>query len=269
MTVHLPTASIPKYWLKQDLAELVDVESNGIAQETLEQALRETPKQLRDSISVDHESDFVYVYAETAEAIIVTVNAILKIAKKSTDARVSKEDLDRLFEACKSWKPQQAQKWETGDIFAIRLKDDSFGFGVVLDSQKPPRVGLYDHRETSLPPDRGKLSTSSVISVQLVTADLLDEGDWIVVGKQKPGFLTLLGRSLRKVTRSGGVSSTVIGSGNFSDLADACHGLVPWNSKFEEDYFDRLLKFGVCRPKAAVLLSREEREKYRVAQGWQ
>lgn len=47
------------------------------------------------------------------------------------------------------------------------------------------------------------------------------------------------------------------------DLANAYWGLEPWNIMFEENYYSKLLLRGIPTPNTVVILSQEDRVKYR------
>ncbi|MEO0248885.1 MAG: Imm26 family immunity protein [candidate division WOR-3 bacterium] len=269
LIVHLPTATIPDFWLSHDLADLMGLESNSLAEEKLEGAVACLPMKIKNSVSLDHDSDFVTVHSNTAEGIVEMVKIILALAVNNSASRVDAEDMARFTSACEHCKAPARAKWARGDVFAVPLKNGSYGFGVVLEASETPLLGLLDICSQTSNVDSVALINTKIVSAQRVTPDLLDNGRWHIVGRRKRGVLGIICGGIRKLLRGGNPPSYVIGSGIFENLANAYHGIEPWNVMDEEDFFDKLLKIGVRRPASVILLNPKERLAYRVKRGWQ
>ena len=147
------------------------------------------------------------------------------------------------------------QKWESGDCFAIPMDNDIYGLGQVISHEKhcmdSVLCALFDITIESLDSVEWVPSRERVISVRIVTRESLDKGFWPIVGREKPisieGFFPI-----SRYRDNGYVGVSVDGSAIIDDFIAAFNGLIPWDSYFEPDYFDKMLVEGVARPENVV-----------------
>lgn len=149
---------------------------------------------------------------------------------------------------------RKRQKWQDGDLFLVPQSDGGFTLGQVLSYQ--PRalnsvlcvftLTRVNPGVTPLPP-----SMDDAISIQFVTIDLLNTGDWPVVGHAPlPNFRTYfdLQTHLDKVF----VGTKIYGSGIMISFLNACFGLEPWDKFFDPNYMDKILLSPDKKPKHLV-----------------
>lgn len=98
------------------------------------------------------------------------------------------------------------------------------------------------------------VKTSKPISILHVHDVHLNDGTWKVIGNIK----AILPPGSGPCGVRGAVGS--IDWDGLETLANAWHGLKPWNKYYKEDYLDRFLLKGVTRPENVILLNREELE---------
>ena len=146
-------------------------------------------------------------------------------------------------------KPKLTQQWKEGDCFIIPLTDGSGLLGQVL--AKEPTVlnsvscALFNQRVVQgayFVPIPGQL-----FSTLLTTRDLLDAGQWRVVGsneiqvpRDKFPF-----ESLRS---NGFIGAKVFGSKIVQEFANAFCGLIAWDDWADPLYLDRLLISADVKP---------------------
>lgn len=153
---------------------------------------------------------------------------------------------------------RRRQKWQAADILTVPLQDESLVLGQVLRyTPEALNSALCAFFRDRLPAGTeqvpiGALSVDSVICVCHVTRESLDRHFWKIISSSKDlaeavleAFDFLLPRDL--------VGTRILGSGILEKFLNAYHGLYPWDSMFEPDYFDKLLVSPSLKPPHAVL----------------
>ncbi len=133
-----------------------------------------------------------------------------------------------------------------GDVFAIRMRDDGFAVGQILDARGPMNsvgIALFDER-CARPDDAMTIDISEerAFSIIFCTRDLLDDGVWTVVGN----------RPIEIRPESFPHTKKVIGSFNVMKLVEAYFGLVLWDDWHDPQYLDKLLISADKKPKNVV-----------------
>jgi hypothetical protein len=151
------------------------------------------------------------------------------------------------------------QKWTLGSVFQIQLSDDSFTLGHVIGIESQALnsfIGVfYAARYSSLEEIkelREQLRNDKIISVQFVTRDLLDSGDWAVIGNISPPSVENY-ISIEELRDKGFIGVKIIGSGIMIKLLEAVYKLYPWDGFARPDYLDSLL-FDMSQKPQEVLL---------------
>ncbi len=149
------------------------------------------------------------------------------------------------------------QKWTIGDVFMVRLKDDSVAVGQVVGRE--PEVlnsvtcAFFDYRATQIADVKVfQPASEHVIAVLFCTRDLLDSGDWKVVCSCD---VTVPRERLpyEHLRLSGWVGARVTGSGIVISFLNAYHALEPWDDWKDPNYLDSLLISPQKKPKHLVL----------------
>jgi hypothetical protein len=147
-------------------------------------------------------------------------------------------------------------RWKAGNVYALPLVDGSFGIAqaIVADADLPGilNVGVFDYRYARLEDCGPTVQRRRVIALLATFRAEMNGGWWAPIGWSEPcirpeefpyvNFPTPVGR----VHHSGGV---------LEDLVAAYHGLLPWNTNYHPDYYERLLAPGVPRPASARVLN--------------
>ncbi|MGG2091473.1 Imm26 family immunity protein [Bacillus sp. S13(2024)] len=261
--IFLPDATSSYFFIVEDLAGILKVETNY-------DALKQFRKILRNEIEKDlyKRIDFGQ---DSSEVVIRTTNAltILKIAaiiNGLINVTISEEGIMEIEQKLLSHKRPKKQKWKVGDIFLLNLSNGTYGFGQIL--WKPfgsPVCGLFDLNTETIP-TVAKISNHPFISVLTLLPSSLDKGDWKVIGNADVRI------DIEKVPWQhrglGDVGSMSCNDGILLKLANAYYGLFPWNVFYEEDYFDKILLSPFKRSNIAKVLSPIEREEYRKEKKW-
>jgi hypothetical protein len=256
VTVHFPVRRLPFYWFAQDLAGTFRLAENDEAAEKLLETVAEARQ--GDGIEVDHEADQVIVRCKTPDALVTSVRAVAALAQPTTS--LAQAEIEQFLAAASDWRQPIEIDWKPGDVFALQLLNGEFGFGRVLDSHYPT-CALYEVTASDAKRPLGEIVGSRVLAHVRVGPDRLFDGRWPIIGNTPLGPV----ERLRAVFR-GARQSWSGGTGELlEELANACNGLVPWNVKADERYYDVLLR--VSRPVKANVLAAEARNKYRDEHG--
>ena len=223
--------------------------------------LRAKLKDIKPKAPIDYEADFTHITTSNVDTLISVINAIVELSKGRHEdySKIDQLALRELFQQAKKNRPEPFE-WKTGDVFAIPLADKTFSFGQVLDKKYCTCV-LFDYKS-----DYPELSNSYFFELRplsilhLSNGDLLNNGQWKVIFNEE----VMLDPSKGYGGRFGTIGSISYGGcTRMVDLANVYWGLQPWNVMFEEDYYDKLLLKGIAVPNTAIILSQDERTKYR------
>jgi hypothetical protein len=148
-----------------------------------------------------------------------------------------------------------AQLWKIGDIFTIRLDDQSYALGQIIGREaqvlNSVSIALFDIRLESTSKAEVVLSADRLYSVLFVTRDLLDNGTWKVIGNARVE-VPLQNFPYESLRRTGFVGAKVTGSGIVRNFVRAFYGFCPWDYYLDPEYFDKLLSSPTKRPKQLV-----------------
>jgi hypothetical protein len=156
--------------------------------------------------------------------------------------------------------------WTPGATYAVPLTDGSFGLAQAIDAmmENVIYVALFADRFSELPVSAPPLRRESIVSLTATWRQHLNRGDWRFLGKTslcapKSAFPN------EQFARNGYVGAKHADAGLLAEFLSACHGLLPWNVMYVEDYYDRYLAPGVSRPVNAVILDSVARTEYQRA----
>ena len=155
-------------------------------------------------------------------------------------------------------------RWAPGAVYAVPLGDGSFGVAQAIDAMMVNviYVALFADRLPALPVDLPRLRRTAVVALTATWRQHLNRGDWPYIGAAAP-VVPKDAFPNEQLAKSGYVGAKHFDAGILANFLAACHGLVPWNVMYVEDYYDRLLAPGVTRPVAARVLDPDARAAYR------
>ncbi len=120
--VHFPDAVFSTFWFMHDVAALFSVETNAEAEERLRASL--VTLREKEKIQVDHESDYVFVHAKRADAMISALRGAEHAAARSLFAP---GELDAAAREMSAWRRPKPVSYGEGDLVAVPLSDDTYG----------------------------------------------------------------------------------------------------------------------------------------------
>ena len=256
--VNLPNENQSSFSIFEDLAELFDKEYQNEAVKLFKSKI----KDVKPKPSIDSESDFTSIQTSNVDTLISVINAIIDLCtdeNKKSFAQLDEVELKKTFANAKKNRPKP-KEWNTGDVFAIPLADNSFSFGQVLDKKFCTCV-LFDIRSDNTVLNASEFKRLKPMSIlHLSNGDLLNNGQWQILFNEQVTVNPNSGSG----GRFGDIGSKSYGQcGTLTDLANAYWGLMPWNVLYEEDYYDKILLKGITRPNGVLILNPTDRQKYR------
>lgn len=256
--VNFPDENYNSFSIFEDCAELFGQEFQSDAYKLLKAKLKDT----KPKPSMDYEGDYLHITTANVDTIITIIEAIFELSNSEYKTKFPVLDLDQLkkeFTSAKKNRPKP-KKWDSGDVFIIPLKDNTYSVGQVLD-KKYCTCALFNNRLTNEFLGKDEFKKLKPISIlHLGTGDLLNNGTWSVLFNE----IVTLNPNNGSGGKFGEIGSRSYGGcGIMTDLAEAYWGLRPWNTLYKDDYYDEKLLKNVSRPKTAVILNSAERKKYR------
>lgn len=240
LTVHLPDASDPTFWLMHDLARLFGHETNREAELRLKKALRESSVR---GLDIDAESDWVFVDARTPDAMVAALRVIRQLAP---NAIFNDSELDAAGASMRAWRRPAAKAFDVGDVFAVPLTDDAFGAVQILaftgDSPKrrgSPIVLALDLLSHDLPTLQARIEAGDGVPIaarQTPDSDFAS-GAWPQIGRRPLPTVDADALTAREHARSGSIDCIVA----------SCLGVDPWEM-FDPHPHEPYLLDGVVPP---------------------
>lgn len=143
------------------------------------------------------------------------------------------------------------QKVKVGDVFWVKIDDDSFVLGQIIEEQCEVLNSItcvfFDCRVKDI--DGAKLIFDKPISCQFVTRDLFNSGQW----QRVCNLPNQVGDNLlpyKEAELNGWNGAKMIGSGIIREFLAAFYGLREWDEMFNPNYYQELLLPGVERSNA-------------------
>ena len=149
------------------------------------------------------------------------------------------------------------QQWKNGDIFTIKLKDNTFVIGQVI-AYEPQALNsvicaFYDIRNMNLENIiRLDLKKNKIFSIMFVTRDLLDSGRWNVITTKNISMPFSWYFKLFKLRKNKMVGVKIIGSGIVESFINSFYSLEYWNNYKDPYYLDGLLISKSKKPKEVL-----------------
>lgn len=253
--IALPNETLGCFSIFQDLVNIFGVdyqyEAVGLLKSELKNCVDLKPKP-----NIDYEADNTYIESRSADTIFKVAEIINNLTIEKLKVYLSVEEKRNVLKKLKTWKRPKAAKWKIGDVFSLKLKDETFMFGQVIGTHlthKSPTCCLFEIKKGIEKITYEELKENRVISVENTDNEYLSNKTFKVLFNAEP-------LASMKISKKG--NST--GDSTLLNLCNAYYGLEPWNVLYEATYYDKMLLDGIKRPKTVLLLDEEERNKYRL-----
>lgn len=147
-------------------------------------------------------------------------------------------------------------KWQVGDLFAVPLSDGTRTLGQVVAHKPRSFAGavvcgftLSDSPEASPAPTH--VERTAFLAIQHVTPELLDYGQWLVIGHASVPDLTSL-VDPRTLEGSVWIGKDVHGAGLAVRFLEACLALRPWDEMHDPGYYEAWLLSPSMKPEGLI-----------------
>jgi hypothetical protein len=160
--------------------------------------------------------------------------------------------IDRLLDP--RVKGMAKQKFDTGDLFLVKLADSTYSVGQILRVTKEVMnsviCAFFYIRVESATESIETLSESRLLTVQFVTAELLRNGTWKVIGNVPPVVDYEKYVHYQELLRKKFIGAEILGAGILVHFMNACFGLRTWDDHGwgTDNFFDKLLVSPDRRP---------------------
>jgi len=141
---------------------------------------------------------------------------------------------------------KQRQQWRVGDVFLVPNLDKKFTVGQIVahetDVWSSVTCAFFDFRVNGEAEINclQELSSDKIFSVQFVTRDLLEEGQWRIVCNLPVNLPTHL-LPYEGIRQMRFIGAVVRGSATITEFLNAFYGLVAWDDWKKPNYLDDFL----------------------------
>ena len=250
----LPNETLGCFLIFQDLVNVFGVtyqyEAVGLLKSELKNCVDLKPKP-----NIDYEANNTYIESRSADTIFKVADIINNLTIEKFKAYLSNDEKREVLKKLKTWKRPKAAKWKVGDVFSLKLKDETFMFGQVIDTHlthKSPTCCLFEIKKKTDQVTYKELIKSRIISIENTDNEYLSNKTFKILFNA--ASLANAKVSKKKIT----------GDSTLLNLCNAYYGLEPWNVLYDATFYDKMLFGGIKRPKTVLLLDEEERNKYRL-----
>jgi|GEM_PF-1350860 len=251
--IGLPTETVGYFSIFQDLTNNFGVNYQSEAVSLLKRELK-NHEDLKPRPNIDYEADNVHIDSRNADTIFKVAEIINGLTIDKLKIVVSDEEKQKILQELKIWKRPKPKKWKVGDVFSLKLKDETFMFGQVIGThltKKSPTCALFEIKKPINNTTIKELENSRIIAVENTDNECLSNGTFDVLFNAEP--LVGVEKAKKGISR---------GDLILLELSNAYYGLEPWNVLYKDTYYDELLL--VERPKTVLILDREARNKHRL-----
>ncbi|RCW39917.1 Imm26 family immunity protein [Paenibacillus prosopidis] len=225
ITVHMPDASQSKFFIFQDLSEILGVEDNYLAEKKIRRFLKLNAPDSK--VFFDSEADNCAIYTLKADSMVSVLKAI-KIMSVS-NLSISDSSIMDITEIMTSWERPKAQKWRTGDIFVFLLDDGvtkAYGQVLILIKRSGAVCALFGDKYSEKDKEKDKLlDPKKILSIVQINTNRLNTFQWEVIGNEDVAI---------EVTLSPQFTNHYYASHMFHRLANAHFGIVSWQNYYED-----------------------------------
>ena len=250
VNIQLPDENLACFSIFQDLTKLFGVDFQSEAVALLKSELK-SHTDLKPKPCIDFESDFTDITSRSANTIFLVAGIINDLVQKEEKIEVPDADRKEVFRRLKEWKRPRPAKWKIGDVFSLKLKDNTFMFGQIIGTHltpKSPTCAIFEIKRLTEDVSFDELKGSRVISAQNTNGECLNNKTFKVL------FNAELLADIKQANKS-----TFIGDGSLLCLCNAYYGLEPWNVLRNDTYYEKMLLKGIERPQGIVLLDWKKR----------
>ncbi len=154
---------------------------------------------------------------------------------------------------------RRQRNWRAGDLFLVPQADGGHTVAQVITHElmaMNSALCAFTLRRASPQDPVGPIRNDEVVSIQFVTVELLDSGEWPTAGNTRPVVpASALDIERKRATHFAGTS--VCGSGVISSFLNACFGLEAWDDWVDPQMLDKLLVDPAMKP--ALVVYKNER----------
>ncbi len=139
--------------------------------------------------------------------------------------------------------PKKRIVWNIGDVFAVKLSNDLYCIGQILDLQMKNvvRCAFFNESYSTSELSVNKLcSTENLISLVATTKEQLDYGIWEIIGN-KNVEISKEKYPNEQYRDKGWIGAKIYDAAIVETFLEAYYGLIPWDSWADPQYFDKLL----------------------------
>lgn len=155
--------------------------------------------------------------------------------------------------------PKRRQKFSAGDYFSVPVSAGIYAIGQVLALTPKALNSIGCAFGGSLFPEdkicTAELTVDPIISIQLVTPDLLHSGRWQVRWHAEPQ-VAVCDQPYEEYRDKGWVGAKIRGSANIESFIRSYHGFEDWHQMKDPDYFEQFLLPGAPRPDKSADVTR-------------
>nr|WP_241752255.1 Imm26 family immunity protein [Bacillus thuringiensis] len=166
----IPDFSSKEYIILEDLAELLDLDTNYDAMKFVRNRVKETG--IKGKVRFDSESDCVEIYSTNGKTLLqvaILVNEL--IDEEFTFA--NKREYEQFIG---SWKRPKNQKWKVGDVFSISLPNETYFFGQIVELMEDvfPLCVIFNLQLTTLP-TKEDIDNADILTALMLNGMVFDD----------------------------------------------------------------------------------------------
>ncbi|MDP7990713.1 Imm26 family immunity protein [Bacillus sp. MHSD_36] len=172
----IPDSSSKEYIIFEDLAELLNLETNYDAMVFIRNQVKEAG--IKGKVRFDSESDCVEIYSTSGKTLLqvtILVNELIDEAFTFANQREYEQFIG-------SWKRPEKQKWKVGDVFSIPLPNETYFFGQIVELMEDvfPLCVIFDlHLKTV--PTKESIDNANILTALMLNGMVFDDYTFKVI----------------------------------------------------------------------------------------
>lgn len=181
LKLYLPDGDRRSFLIRGDLKPITKVTWQGDAVKKVRKIIKEL--NLKPQPRITYEESYTAIQSNSPDVTISILRKLIELINSSNTGAITKEKVENIVENIRSWIIPKRQKWRVGDVFSLKVQDNSFVFGQVIGEY--PTIALFDIKKSEESIIDSELEKSDLITILHCTPDKLNNSTWKILANLK------------------------------------------------------------------------------------
>ncbi|XZF15800.1 hypothetical protein ACTHGU_06665 [Chitinophagaceae bacterium MMS25-I14] len=181
LKLYLPDGDRKSFLIRGDLKPITKVTWQGDAVKKVRKVIKEL--NLKPQPRIIYEESYTAIQSKSSEVTISVLRKLIELINSSNAEAITEEKVENIVENIRSWIIPERQRWKVGDVFSLKVQDNTFVFEQVIGEY--PTIALFDMKKSEESIIDDELEKSDLITILHCTPDRLNNSTWKILANLK------------------------------------------------------------------------------------